>query len=240
MKISILVIAHNEETHIAQCIESLLHQTVRPNEIVLLVHNSTDKTLDIAKRFPVMVVSFNGPTGIVSARLEGLSHVSGDIILCIDGDSYAHRNWVEVMVATLSHDKNVLVGSWVKFKGTIFGTLYTMYSKYACISKHQDVAYRVWGGSYAFWGKDKEFVKEILKKSVVLSHNLKLPRNPDDYWLALSMSIRGNLQRTNKTWITNYTKETSLGTMFCRRVESRKNRRAIRDYFKRIGSVLEH
>ncbi len=71
MKISVLIIAHNEEKYIAQCVESVLNQTKRPDEIVLLAHNCTDKTLEIARSFPITVVPFNGVTGIINARLEG-------------------------------------------------------------------------------------------------------------------------------------------------------------------------
>lgn len=230
MKISVLIIAHNEEKYIGECIKSVLNQTKQPDEIVLLAHNCTDKTLDIAKSFPITTVSFNGATGIINARLEGFNHVSGDIILCLDGDSFAHNNWVEVMTATLKNNENVLVGSWVKFRGTVFGNMYNLYSKYLFTSENQKVAYWIWGTSSAFWGKDKNFVREILKKSFALSEKINLPRNPDDYWLALFMGKHGNIERTNKTWVTSYTKETSNRDMIFRRIESYKNRNLMRAY----------
>ena len=49
MKTSVLVIANNEEKHIEDCLKSLTNQTQKPDEIVLIVHNSEDKTLEIAK-----------------------------------------------------------------------------------------------------------------------------------------------------------------------------------------------
>jgi len=42
MKTSVLIIANNEEKHIAKCIESILNQTVNADEIVLLLHNSEE------------------------------------------------------------------------------------------------------------------------------------------------------------------------------------------------------
>jgi len=231
MKISVLIIAHNEEKYVAECIKSILNQTKHPDEIVLLAHNCADKTKEIAENFPVTVVSFNGPAGIVNARLEGLNRVSGDIILCLDGDSFAENNWVEVMTETLNSNENVLVGSWVKLKGTIFGNIYNLFSKYSCFLKNQRLAYWIWGSSFAFFGKDKDFVREILQKSAVLSEKVNLPRNPEDYWRALFMSKRGNLQVTNKTWITAYTKDSSTMKEILRRMESYKNRNLIRNYF---------
>lgn len=51
MKTSVLIIAHNEEAHIRECIESILSQSQQPEEIVLIVHNSTDNTLEIAQEY---------------------------------------------------------------------------------------------------------------------------------------------------------------------------------------------
>ena len=233
IRISVLIIAHNEEKYIAESIKSVLNQSKHPDEIVLVVHNSTDKTLEIAKSFPISVIPFNGPAGIINARLEGLKNVSGDIILCIDGDSVAQKNWVEVMSATLQHKKNVLVGSWVKFRGTIFGNIYNIFNKHACRLNNEKTTYWIWGSSHAFWSKDINLIREILTKSTPLSSNLHLPRNPEDYWLALFMSKHGNLKVTNKTWVTPYSKDPSSWREFLRRKESVKNRNLIKDYFQK-------
>jgi glycosyltransferase involved in cell wall biosynthesis len=232
MQISVLIVAHNEEKYIKECIKSVLNQTRPPDEVVVLVHNSTDKTLEIAKSFPVTVVPFDGARGIVSARLEGLNHISGEIILCIDGDSFASNNWVEAMVDTLKSNNNVLVSSWVKFKGAIFGTLYNIYSKHLKVSSKRKVAFWMWGASLAFWGKDKEIVKEIIKNSVLLSNKLNLTSSLEDYWLAMFMNRRGNIEVTNKTYITTSTKNTSSLTMIFREKKDRKTKRLINEYFQ--------
>ena len=238
MKTSVLIIAHNEEKYIAKCLKSVLNQTKQPDEIVLLAHNSSDQTLKIAESFPVTVVPFNGAAGITNARLEGLKHISGDIILCLDGDSFVRNNWVETMTTTLKNNKNVLAGSWVKFKGTIFGNIYNIFSRYACFLNNQRMAYWIWGASFIFWGRDKNFVREIFEKSLAWSKEIGLPRNPEDYWLALFMKERGRLEVTNKTWITSYTKNFSSIKEIFRRIESRKNRDLMRDYFQKIKNQI--
>ncbi len=86
------------------------------------------------------------------------------------------------MATTLQNknNKNVLVGSWVKFKGTIFGNVYNLFSRNGHFLKNQRVAYWIWGSSFAFWGRDKNFVKEVVKSSIVWSSKINLPRNPED------------------------------------------------------------
>lgn len=51
MKTSILIIAHNEEAYIQDCIESVLVQSKKANEIILVAHNCTDKTIKKAKKY---------------------------------------------------------------------------------------------------------------------------------------------------------------------------------------------
>ncbi len=234
VKTSVLIIAHNEENHIGQCIESLLQQTQKANEIVLIAHNCTDTTQTIAKRYPITTIPFNGPRGIIYARIEGLRQVTGDIILCIDGDSYAAKNWIAVMTKTLKQNNNVLVGSWIKFKGNLFGAISNLTNNYFCVSKGERAAQWIWGPSMAFWGKDTEKVRHIFEESIALSEQLALSRNPDDYWLALFMQQEGGLQVTNKTRVTIHTKETSIKTAIARNKENMRNGNKMKAFFKTL------
>ena len=231
MKTSVLIIAHNEEKYIEKCIQSILDQTQKADEIVLIAHNCTDKTIEIAKNFLINIIPFNGESGIVNARIKGLENVSGDMILCIDGDSFAKNNWVEIMTKTLETNNNILVGSWVKFQGILFWRVFNISDKYLCVSKNTRATMRIWGPSFAFYDKDKNFVKEILQKSVLLSQELKLSRIVEDYWLALFMNKRGNIEVTNKTWVTMNLKETSIIKVILRYIENARNGLKMKKYF---------
>jgi glycosyltransferase involved in cell wall biosynthesis len=232
MKTSVLIIAHNEEKYIDKCINSIMRQTVKPDEIVLVVHNSTDRTQEIGEKYAINIVSFDGPKGIVYARIEGLRHVTGDIILCIDGDSEAQPNWVEVMTKTLRDDSNILVGSWVKFRGTFYGWINNLYNKTRCVRETEAVARWIWGPSFAFWGEDKDYVRDIFEQTIPLSQQLDLSRNPDDFWLALFMCRRGHLQVTNETFVTLNTKEHSNRLALERNLENIQNGNIMEEYFR--------
>jgi len=211
MKTSVLIIAHNEEKYISKCILSILNQTQKPDEILVVIHNSTDKTLDITKTFPIKFLELNGEVGPVYARMEGIKNVSGDIVLCIDGDSVAENNWIEIMTKTLKSNNNILVGSWIKNKGTNIEVLSNMWNKYFCITKNDRATKWLWGASFAFWGKNKDFIFKSLEKNIEIARDLKLPKEKtaEDYWLALSMNKIGNIEITNETWVTTNSKENS-------------------------------
>lgn len=113
MKISILIIAHNEETHIQECIESVLNQSKQPSEIILIAHNCTDKTVDIVREYPevtlyILETSEKWPQ---YSRKYWFEKVTWDIIVCIDGDGVAKHDWLMQMIAPFK-DKNVIAVWW--------------------------------------------------------------------------------------------------------------------------------
>jgi glycosyltransferase involved in cell wall biosynthesis len=235
MKISVLIVAHNEEQHVARCIESLLAQTVPADEIVLISHNSTDSTVEIARTYPVRVVEYGGPPGPVYARIRGFEEVTGDIVLCIDGDAQAATNWVEVMTKMLMKPNMVMVGTWIKMSGTLYAKLGGYRWYLFCNAKGFKATDWLWGASFGVWARDREAVISALKRGVELSKQLHLAYNPDDYWLALFMSTHGDLEVTNKTWVDAHAKETSLMQYVMRGATAMGIRHTIRAFIKEGG-----
>ncbi len=110
MKISVLIIAHNEQKYIAKCIESVLRQSRKADEIVLVAHNTEDRTIEIAQRYPfVRIIPYNGPNGQPYARIKGFNEVSGDYIACIDGDAYAHKDWIKNLITPLYKNSDISI-----------------------------------------------------------------------------------------------------------------------------------
>jgi len=229
MKISVAIIAHNEEEYVERCIFSVLNQTHKPDEVVLVAHNCTDQTVEIAKKYPITTIPYNGLEGITYARIHALGHIKGNIICCIDGDEYAKNNWVAEMSKLLVKG-NVLVGSWIRFRENLFGRLSNIFNYFLCVDKRK-VEQWIWGGSMAFWEKDKQFVKEVFEKSIILQKELSLSRVCDDFWLALFMKQKGSLAVTNKTHTTHYEKCTTFTESIKRNRENLANGIKIKNYF---------
>lgn len=239
MKTSVLIIAHNEEKYIEKCIDSILNQTQKPDEIVLVAHNCTDKTVEIAlrlssgsstKKYQIKIIEFKGEKGIVQARLKGLENVSGDIVLCIDGDSYAEKNWTKEM--TLLFQKNVvLVGSYVKLSGGIINSMGNFFNKLSC-TRPNNATHWIWGPSFGFLGKDKDKIQAGLLKSIEIKEKLKLSRDTDDYMLALFMKRYGDIKITNKTYVTVNIKERGFFNEVKRTFENIRNGQKIDIFLK--------
>jgi glycosyltransferase involved in cell wall biosynthesis len=92
MKISVIVAAYNVENYIEKCLESIISQTYKNLEIIVVNDGSTDNTLNFIQNFSKMdhrIIMINKPNGgLSSARNAGLDIANGDYIGFVDGDDY--------------------------------------------------------------------------------------------------------------------------------------------------------
>lgn len=101
VKISVIVSMYNIEEFVEECVKSLVNQTLKDIEIILVNDGSSDGTYDIAQRFSnlyshVQVINkANG--GLSSARNAGLSKAKGEYVAFVDGDDYVLPNMFEIM-----------------------------------------------------------------------------------------------------------------------------------------------
>jgi glycosyltransferase involved in cell wall biosynthesis len=92
--LSLVVPMYNEEDYLAHCLDAIARQTIAPHEVIIVDNNSTDKTLDIAKRYPFVRILHEPEPGVLAARTRGFSAARGDIIGRIDADTILNETWV--------------------------------------------------------------------------------------------------------------------------------------------------
>jgi cellulose synthase/poly-beta-1,6-N-acetylglucosamine synthase-like glycosyltransferase len=80
VQISVIVCAHNEERFIAACIHSLLAQTRRPDEILVIDNASDDRTGQVARLLRGVRVIDEPRKGLVVARERGRQEAIGDLL----------------------------------------------------------------------------------------------------------------------------------------------------------------
>lgn len=113
MKISVIVPAYNEEKYIADCLESLQKQTVKPDEILVIDNNSTDATHAIAEKYNVIVLT-ETKQGITHARNRGLNSAQYDIIVRTDADTTVPEDWIEHIIRLFNeHNVDAITGDIV-------------------------------------------------------------------------------------------------------------------------------
>lgn len=90
LTVSVIVPAYNVAQWLSRCLESILRQTHRNLEIVVVDDGSTDETFEImehyAARDPRIKAFHQENGGVTSARLRGVMEASGEWIGFVDGD----------------------------------------------------------------------------------------------------------------------------------------------------------
>jgi glycosyltransferase involved in cell wall biosynthesis len=93
-RVTIVILAHNEERRLKACLQAVAAQTVTPHQVIVVDNNSTDGTAAIARSFPFVTLVNEKQQGIVYARNTGFDAATGDIIGRIDADSIMPGHWV--------------------------------------------------------------------------------------------------------------------------------------------------
>lgn len=100
MKISIVTTAYNIEAYVEKCMESLLAQTHKDIEIIVVNDCSTDKTMDIVGKFTderIKVVNHSQNMGAGWTRRTGIGAATGEYVITVDGDDWLAPDFIEAL-----------------------------------------------------------------------------------------------------------------------------------------------
>ena len=91
IRFSVVIILYNQKAFIAECIESILNQSYKPYEIIIINDGSTDGSEAIVEsyqaKYPEMIRMFTQKNqGEFMARVSGMRQVQGDYFLFMDSD----------------------------------------------------------------------------------------------------------------------------------------------------------
>ncbi len=113
--VSIIVPVYNIENYLKECINSLLSQTYKNIEIILINDGSTDNSGTICnsyKKNSRIIKTINKPNnGVSSARNTGLKVAKGDYIMFVDSDDYVSENYIETFVNNIK-EKSMVISSY--------------------------------------------------------------------------------------------------------------------------------
>lgn len=101
-KISIIVPIYNVEEYIPKCIESILKQTFKDFELILINDGSTDNSFEICRLYESIdkrIILIDKPNGgVSSARNKGIDIARGDYIAFVDPDDDIEENMYEILL----------------------------------------------------------------------------------------------------------------------------------------------
>ncbi len=100
-KISIIIPVYNGEQFLCRCIDSIINQTYKNYEIIIINDGSTDRTKQIIEKYVecesriIFIDKIN--SGVSDSRNIGIDNASGDYITFIDADDWLEKDTLETM-----------------------------------------------------------------------------------------------------------------------------------------------
>lgn len=191
--VTVFIPAYNAEMYISECLNSIVNQTYKNLEILIIDDGSTDDTVKIIETFNdrrIKLIKNNYNRGLPYTRNLGLKESSGDYIAIMDADDISNVNRIEKQVRAMDTNENIDV----------------------LISQA-----RVFGGKFKRLWKppvDSELIKisllfgnricnstAIIRKSSLTKFNIKYNEEcfvAQDYEMWCQISKVGNIDTTNE------------------------------------------
>lgn len=212
IELSIIIPVYNVEKYLNRCIDSIINQSYKKYEIILINDGSTDSSLEICKQYSKKhqnIYCYNilnsGPS---RARNYGLKKAKGTFVYFVDSDDYLFDNALDILVSSIkkSNADMVIFNYRVEYangKGEIFKHVFN--NKYM---NNKEVIYGIIPYFYknsaiglaSLW--NKVYKKEILdKKKILFDENLY---RGEDWWFNLHFFENASVILTIDDCLYNY------------------------------------
>lgn len=166
IKISVIVPVYNVEKYIRKCIESIINQTFKDIEIIIVNDGTKDNSIKIAEEYlsdkRIKIVNKeNG--GVSSARNYGLEAAKGEYIFFMDADDYIEENMLEILYKDSNSNDIVICNNYDHYEES---KTYKIRKKNNCIKGVEEQGIYFWGYvGLEIWNK-------LYKREFLLENNI--------------------------------------------------------------------
>lgn len=113
--VSVIIPIYNLEDKLCRCLDSVLEQSYKELQVILINDGSSDSSGEICQKYAVKdkrilyIEKFNG--GVSSARNCGLEHATGEFVMFVDGDDSVSSQFVERYVQNaINSQADIVIG----------------------------------------------------------------------------------------------------------------------------------
>lgn len=106
--ISVVIPAYNAGGTITNTIESVIAQTIKPSQVIVVDDGSTDNTAEIVKQFESVTYIHQQNAGVSSARNAGVKAATGDWIAFLDADDQWIEKKLELQINILKNNPDLV------------------------------------------------------------------------------------------------------------------------------------
>ena len=108
-KVSIIIPVYNVQKYLRKCLDSIVNQTFKNIEIIIINDGSSDNSLNICKEYSkkdkrINIINKHNE-GVSKARNTGLLYATGEYISFIDSDDWVEQNMIEELYNSITSNK---------------------------------------------------------------------------------------------------------------------------------------
>lgn len=172
MKISIIIPVYNAKNHISKCIESILANSFKDYELILIDDESKDGSLDICENYSlkdnrIKFYKNEVNKGISATRNRGIELAKGEYIMFCDNDDIVSPLWIQHFLEWTEKDDSILPICAICNKTSLFTIHKELSNIHSTIfEKHQYFLFNQIGIAGYIWNT-------IYKREIIEKHHIR-------------------------------------------------------------------
>ena len=182
-KISVVIPVYNTSKFLHKCLDSILNQTYKNLEVIVVNDCSTDNSAEILEEYKnkdsrIVIVNHEKNRGLFRARVSGLAVATGDYIGIVDSDDYISKDYYRKLIETAKEKQaDIVMGKIIHEKSDGYRYVHNSYYNMQPVERRGDevlnkfleqegfcfIWHTVWNKLYSknLWDKALPFFKTI-------------------------------------------------------------------------------
>ena len=176
-KVSIIIPVYNTSKYLEECINSVIKQSYKNLEIIIVNDNSIDDSLSIINSFNdkrIKVINLDENFGVSIARNKGVEASTGDLICFLDSDDYWYLDKIEKQVKFIEN-KSFIYSDYEYLKN----------GKRKRVKVPKIITYKEAMKNTTIFTSTVMFNMEYLSKEDIYMPNIKLGQDSSTWWKIL-------------------------------------------------------
>ncbi len=117
--VSVVVTFHNGQKDMVQCLESIIHQSYKDIEVIMIDDGSEDDTAKICReytgQYAFISYQYVDHRGVSVARNRGIELAKGEYVMFVDGDDFLDETIIEKLLQNMDDSTDIIACSCVAF-----------------------------------------------------------------------------------------------------------------------------
>lgn len=180
-KVSVIIPVYNSSKHIRECLDSVIKQTYKNLEIILVDDKSSDNSIEIIKSYNdkrIKLIESKENLGAAESRNKGVKEATGNYICFIDSDDFWKLNKIEKQVRFIKNKEFIYAGYSYYKKGRTHN-----------VKVPKQIDYKESLKNTTIFTSTVMFNMEKLNKEDILMPNIRRGQDQATWWKVLKKGI---------------------------------------------------